>query len=85
MAVEGQEDIDGALEMAETVILGLRLGDGISLAAFASRFGKDVDTAYGEEVSELVDLGLLLNDGGAIRLTQRGRLMGNQVFLRFLP
>jgi oxygen-independent coproporphyrinogen-3 oxidase len=84
-AVEGQEDIDEALEMAETVILGLRLGDGVSRAAFAGRFGKDVDTVYGDEVCELVELGLLLDDGGAIRLTQRGRLLGNQVFLRFLP
>jgi len=84
-AVEGQEDIGEPLEMAETVILGLRLGDGVSLAAFASRFGKDVATVYGEEVSELVEFGLLLNDGSAIRLTQRGRLLGNQVFLRFLP
>jgi len=84
-AVEGQEDIDEALEMAETVILGLRLGDGVSRDAFAGRFDKDIDIVYAEEVSELVDLGLLLDDGGAIRLTQRGRLLGNQVFLRFLP
>ena len=84
-AVEGHEDIDEALEMAETVILGLRLGDGVSRAAFAGRFGKDIDTVYRDEVNEVVELGLLLDDGGAIRLTQRGRLVGNQVFLRFLP
>jgi oxygen-independent coproporphyrinogen-3 oxidase len=80
-----EEYIDEALEMAETVILGLRLSDGVSLMEFVNRFGRDAVSLYGDEIDELVGLGLLLNDGSTIRLTERGKLLGNQVFLRFLP
>ncbi len=80
-----EEYIDEALEMAETIILGLRLSDGVSLMEFANRFGRDAVSLYGDEIGELVSLGLLFNDGSTIRLTNRGRLLGNQVFLRFLP
>jgi coproporphyrinogen III oxidase-like Fe-S oxidoreductase len=40
--------------------------------------------AYGTDVEDLIRLGLLEENGNAIRLTRRGRLLGNQVFLRFV-
>ena len=39
---------------------------------------------YAAEVQELVKLGLLEWHGNSVRLTRRGRLLGNQVFLRFV-
>ena len=83
-AVEGQEAIDGSLEMAETMILGLRLVEGVCFREFKARFGRDPTELYGNEIRELVNLGLLEADGSGIRLTQRGRLLGNEVFERFL-
>ena len=82
---EQEEYIGEALEMAETMILGLRLREGVNLAEFSNRFNRDAASVYGDEIDELVSLGLILNDGSTIRLTNRGRLLGNQVFLRFLP
>jgi len=82
---EQEEDIGEALEMAETMILGLRLREGVNLAEFSNRFNRDAASVYGDEIDELVSLGLILNDGSTIRLTNRGKLLGNQVFLRFLP
>ena len=74
-------------------MLGLRLThEGISPAAFQARFGQEFLTIFGKEIDELVHLGLVefrnspapLGEGELLRLTRRGRLLGNQVFLRFV-
>jgi oxygen-independent coproporphyrinogen-3 oxidase len=83
-AVAAREHIGRATEMSETVILGLRLCQGVSFAEFQVRFGLPLDQVFGEALGELVQLGLLEMDCGAIRLTPRGRLLGNEVFERFL-
>lgn len=84
-AREGEEVIDTPLEMAETVIMGLRLSEGVEFYRFKRRFGRDLSSLYGPEIGELVALGLLEMNGKNIRLTSRGRLLGNEVFERFLP
>ncbi len=81
--VEGVEEVSGELEMAETMMMGLRLDTGIDAACFASRFGAAPADIYGEVIGGLADDGLLEVSGGAIRLTPRGRLLGNEVFSRF--
>ncbi len=85
-AAEGHERIDRPLAMAETMILGLRLvQDGVSKADFLARFGCPPEEAFGQAISELLHLGLLWEDAGALRLAERAYLISNQVFLRFLP
>jgi oxygen-independent coproporphyrinogen-3 oxidase len=71
--------------MAETAILGLRLTEGLSLAAFRRRFGVGLPSVYGPAVAELTALGLLERANGRLRLTPKGRLLGNEAFERFLP
>jgi coproporphyrinogen III oxidase-like Fe-S oxidoreductase len=42
-------------------------------------------TIYGKEIDGLLRLGLIENDSGSkIKISQRGRLLGNQVFMRFV-
>jgi oxygen-independent coproporphyrinogen-3 oxidase len=82
--IDQAEYIDEALEMAETVILGLRLREGISIEGFARRFGREATSLYRAQIEELVSLGLLAKNGDAIQLTRSGRLLGNEVFMRFL-
>ncbi|MBI4297034.1 MAG: radical SAM family heme chaperone HemW [Chloroflexi bacterium] len=72
-------------EMAETAILGLRLGEGLNLAALAQRFGRRPERIFARQRQELQELELAEEVGGYLRLTPRGRLLGNQAFLRFLP
>jgi oxygen-independent coproporphyrinogen-3 oxidase len=87
------EEATPALAMADTVILALRLHEGISLEDFRRRFGRELTKVYGPQVQEMASLGLLelapsASSGQAdsrLRLTSRGRLLANQVFLRFLP
>ena len=80
-----EETIGNDLQLAESIILGLRLSEGVSLIDIGKRFGKDVLSYYAEQVDELKNLGLLEVAGGNLRLTGRGRLLGNEVFWRFLP
>ncbi len=82
---ELDEEISPELELAETVILGLRLCEGIALDEVRHRFGVDILVHYRQPVEEMVDAGLLEKDGGRLRLTRRGRLLSNEVFWRLLP
>ena len=82
--VDGVEAIEPSLEMAETMFLGLRLLDGLSTESFKTRFGQDPLVLYGSQVRELTGLGLLESYDGVLRLSDRGCLLANQVFMRFL-
>ena len=80
------EDIDLATEMADTMILGLRLvGEGVSFEGFAGRFGERLESLYESELGDLEQLGLVEVTAEGVRLTPRGRLLGNEVFERVLP
>jgi oxygen-independent coproporphyrinogen-3 oxidase len=84
--VEAEEAIDPEMEMGETMMMGLRLvEEGVSFKQFRQRFGLDLREWFASQLTDLQQLGLLETDGERVTLTERGRLLGNQVFLRFLP
>ncbi|MDY0020541.1 MAG: coproporphyrinogen III oxidase family protein, partial [Anaerolineae bacterium] len=78
------EEISGRLEMGETMMMGLRLAEGVTDAAFRARFGVGLEDGYRSVLDRFSALGLLLWDGARVRLTAQGRLLGNQVFAEFL-
>ena len=75
-------------EIGETMMMGLRLTrEGVSRAAFRLRFGCQLGDVFGGQIERLTRLGLLEwagADGDVLRLTRRGRLLGNQVFVEFI-
>jgi oxygen-independent coproporphyrinogen III oxidase len=73
-------------DMSEFMMTGLRLiQEGVSEDEFQSRFGRSMRDVYGKEIDELLKLGLIENGIGLkIKISQRGRLLGNQVFMRFV-
>jgi oxygen-independent coproporphyrinogen-3 oxidase len=87
-AIVNHHHISRREEMQEMMMLGLRLTrEGVSAEKFADRFQVQMMDVFGKEINELVALGLLEWGGGArsvLRLTPRGRLLGNQVFIRFV-
>jgi len=84
--VDSEEAIEPALEMGETMMMGLRLVDvGVEFGRFRERFGVDLREHFADELAELRELGLVVTDHDRVKLTERGRLLGNQAFLRFLP
>jgi oxygen-independent coproporphyrinogen-3 oxidase len=82
--VDEIETIGRRLEMGETMMLGLRLAEGVDETHFRARFGTTLGSTFGKELSQLRDVGLLEWDGFSACLTPRGRLLGNQVFIEFV-
>jgi oxygen-independent coproporphyrinogen-3 oxidase len=80
----GGEQITPETAMADTLILGLRLIDGVDLAAFRARHGVDAQDVYGAVIDEFTGYGLLDRANGTLRLTPRGRLLSNELFERLL-
>lgn len=70
--------------MAETMFMGLRLNAGVSAAHFLDRCGITLEEAYAATIAGLVEQELLEHDRRGVRLTERGRMMGNQVFAAFV-
>jgi oxygen-independent coproporphyrinogen III oxidase len=75
-------------EMQETMFMGLRLvQQGVSNHAFQERFGISIMDIFNKEVDELLGIGLVEwagEENENLRLTKRGILLGNQVFMRFV-
>ena len=78
---------DVTAEMNETMMLGLRLTEeGVSRQRFRDRFGKEMEVIYKESIEKLISQGLIYWDDEKtrLRLTDRGRLLGNRVFMEFV-
>jgi oxygen-independent coproporphyrinogen-3 oxidase len=73
-------------DMTDFMITGLRLTqEGVSEVEFEERFGRSLRDVYGKQISALVDMGLIENGPEKrLRITKRGRLLGNRVFMRFV-
>lgn len=79
------EIVGRAQEMSETAFLGLRTAMGIHLPTFEQRFGEGFAQFVGDRLRYVEDAGLLEQAGDWLRLSKRGRLLGNEVFFRLLP
>jgi oxygen-independent coproporphyrinogen-3 oxidase len=76
-------------DMSEYMLNNLRLVHaGVAESDFSLRFGSALLEVYPKEINELIHSGLLEKKTSEVsdvfRLTRRGRLLGNQVFLRFV-
>lgn len=65
---------------AEHAFLGLRLTEGIDIAAYRSEFGSLPD----EKILELTELGLLERSAVNLRMTRKGMVYSNEVFQIFV-
>ena len=71
--------------MGETMMVGLRLADGVDLDAFARRFGVRAEDRFAAAVAKSVDAGLLERTPTHLRLTERGLFLASDVMADFLP
>lgn len=65
----------------EHLLMNLRLGEGINLAAYQARWGAGPSAA---KLAPLVEQGLLAQDGDIIRATPQGRLVLNALIAQIL-
>jgi len=70
--------------LEEAWFLGLRLTDGVSLADLAREFGANEVQSYSVLLETLSCDGLINLSGEQVALTERGRLLSNDVFEQFI-
>lgn len=73
-----------AEQMEEELFLGLRKNKGVSISKFSSKYGENLLELFGTEINDLQEKGLIEMENNYIRLTMKGRLLGNEVFQTFL-
>ncbi len=71
-------------QIEEQLFLGLRKTAGVSLAVFEQKFGDSLLSIYTDEIRELTEKDLIEISDGFIRLTKKGRFLGNEVFQAFI-
>ncbi len=82
--VEFIEETTEPMARAEFMMMGLRLDEGVTEPDFRARFGAGLHESFAGVISGLAGDGLLESDPQGIRLTPRGRLLGNEAFRRFV-
>ena len=71
-------------KMEEEMFLGLRKTEGVSVARFTEKFGESPFSVFKEAIEEMTQKELLKVEDSYIRLTQKGKFLGNEVFQAFL-
>jgi oxygen-independent coproporphyrinogen-3 oxidase len=70
--------------LEEAFFLGLRLNRGVSLRDLAAKFGEEAIEQARITIAELIEDGLMQQQGDCVGLTSRGRLLSNEIFEKFL-
>jgi oxygen-independent coproporphyrinogen-3 oxidase len=81
LAWSDQAELDPDTERREALYLGLRRIDGVHLGDYAARYGAPPEGHLGSELAELAVRGLIERCGASLRLTARGRLFADEVFM----
>ena len=71
--------------LEEALFMGLRMADGLDVAALSQKHGIDIWARYGSDLLPYVDAGLLeCEPGRRLALTRRGMLLANDVMAVFI-
>jgi len=71
-------------QIEETMFLGLRMTEGISLSKFEKQFGCPLPVVYRREIDRLTEGGMLRIENDRIFLTEKGMDVSNYVLSEFL-
>jgi oxygen-independent coproporphyrinogen-3 oxidase len=82
--IKSGEKLSLRKRMIETIILGLRIKDGINYQKFKIRFKVDLKDIFYQQINKLINLGLLQEDDYKIKLTKKGIFLANSVFREFV-
>ncbi len=79
-----KHDVTEIERLEEAMFMGLRLVDGLNERRFQQRYGYSFFELYRQEINELIAKKLLAYEQGALKLTEKGLLLGNEVFEKFI-
>ena len=71
-------------KIEEQMFLGLRKVEGVPHDAFMTKFEEPMQHYFDKTIDQLKNDKLIEADEQGIRLTRRGRFVGNEVFQQFL-
>jgi oxygen-independent coproporphyrinogen-3 oxidase len=77
--VEDREELSRETSFRETVIVGLRLVEGIERQRLIKRYGLDPLEYYGSTLARLITGGFLALAGDRLLITDKGRPLSNQI------
>jgi putative oxygen-independent coproporphyrinogen III oxidase len=70
--------------LGDALFTGLRLVDGVDLAAVGARYDVDIWQRFGADLAPFLEAGLLRRDGSMLRLTRNGMLLAHEVMAVFV-
>lgn len=82
-ATVDREDLNRPKAAGEFMFMGLRMTEGISSQVFSSRFGPAPGAFY-PQIENWLEGELMEEKNGYLRLTQRGLLLANSIFVEFI-
>ncbi|MCJ1656240.1 radical SAM family heme chaperone HemW [Staphylococcus sp. NRL 16/872] len=71
-------------KMEEEMFLGLRMNKGVNRQTFENKFNVSLNEVFGQTINQLKNKHLLKENNDYISLTERGKVIGNEVFEAFL-
>ncbi len=82
--IDSVDPYTDSMRQAETLVLGLRLNRGVHEDDYKIRFGSTPTDLFAPALEQSIADALLERDGDILRLTPRGRLLSNEVFVRIM-
>jgi oxygen-independent coproporphyrinogen-3 oxidase len=82
LPLSGAENLSAVQLMEETIFLGLR-SEGIDLEQFQIQYARDFLTEYKLIITDLIQFGYALLDGGRFRLTAKGYVVCDEICQSF--
>lgn len=83
-AVKEVIPVDKDASMEEFMFLGLRLNEGINIVDFEARYGVSFNEVFGTVSQTLLNEGQIIFENNQMKLSEKGRMRGNDVFEKFL-
>ncbi|AFM25725.1 radical SAM family heme chaperone HemW [Desulfomonile tiedjei] len=84
LPIEIKTKLTPEMRFKDALIMGLRLVGGLNLELISERYNVDALQFIKKTVGDLLDQGLLRMQGEILLLTDRGRLLSNMVFSRWV-
>ena len=83
-AFESTEQVDAEKAKEERVMMGLRLSTGLSLSGYRGEFGIDLAEEKKNELSLLIERGLIEIDGDRVKIARDGLFISDEITVRLI-
>ncbi len=83
-AIVEDEELSKEKAMEETILLRLRMKEGIDLKEFRRRFGIDLRETRQQALRDLEGLGMVSVEGNAIKVTEKGLVLLDEIVVKLI-